>query len=271
MSTRTVQSLRHTDGAVLINKKPARVVDIVFSGDRLEIYLPEKSLPPILSEMALDIIYEDDDLLIINKPAGISVHPTRNHPDNTLANGVANYIFKTTNVMAAARAVGRLDKGTSGVTVFAKSSFAASKLNGKTEKIYKAIVYGNIADSGIIDTPIYRPDPKKTLRAAGNAQNSQNAVTEWSVERRCGDKALLKIITHTGRTHQIRVHMASIGFPLSGDDMYGGAITDNIKRPALHCFSVSVLQPVTGEKLCFSAPLPQDMARELESAANSSR
>lgn len=262
LSTHIVQTLRHTPGAVTVNGTPFRLTDKVTAGDFLEIHLPEKSTPPLLWQMPLSVIFEDDDILIVNKPSGIAVHPTHNHPNGTLCNIVANHLAKNENPLAVARAVGRLDKVTSGVMIFAKSAFCASRLNGNIEKVYYAIVTGNPCESGTIDAPIYRPDSGKTCRTVD--ERGDRAVTHWQIAAHLKDSSLLKIRTETGRTHQIRVHCAYIGHPLVGDEMYGGTATESIKRAALHCAEVSFTHPVNGAKLTFTAPLPKDMRAELE-------
>ena len=262
LSTHIVQSLRHTYGAVLINNEPSRLVDKVFKGDSLELHLPEKSTAPLLWEMELSVIFEDEDLLIINKPSGISVHPTFNHPNETLCNAVANYLAKTDNPSAVARAVGRLDKVTSGVMLFTKNAFCASRLNGNIEKTYNAIAYGNMENSGTVDAPIYRPDLNKTVRAVG--EHGDKAITHWKAIAHLDNKTFLEIKTETGRTHQIRVHCAHIGHPLLGDEMYGAPVTEHLTRAALHCNKVSFIHPVTNKEMTFVSPLPDDMKKELE-------
>ena len=262
LSTHIVQSLRHTNGAVLINGNFARVVDIVNEGDNLEIHFPEKTQPPLLWEKELEIIFEDQDLLVINKPSGISVHPTFNHPNGTLCNAVANYLLKTQNTSSAARAIGRLDKVTTGVLIFAKNAYTASRLNGNIEKIYNAIAYGCTPEKGTINAPIYRPDFGKTMRAVGS--EGDEAITHFKTITQSAEKSFLEITTETGRTHQIRVHCAHIGHPLMGDDMYGAPLTENLKRAALHCSKVTITHPVTKENITFTAPLPEDMKNELK-------
>ena len=252
LSTHIVQSLRHTNGAVLINGNFARVVDIVNEGDNLEIHFPEKTQPPLLWEKELEI----------NKPSGISVHPTFNHPNGTLCNAVANYLLKTQNTSSAARAIGRLDKVTSGVLIFAKNAYTASRLNGNIEKIYNAIAYGCTPEKCTINAPIYRPDFGKTMRAVGS--EGDEAITHFKTITQSAEKSFLEITTETGRTHQIRVHCAHIGHPLMGDDMYGAPLTENLKRAALHCSKVTITHPVTKENITFTAPLPEDMKNELK-------
>jgi 23S rRNA pseudouridine1911/1915/1917 synthase len=212
--------------------------------------------------MDLDIIFEDEDILIINKPSGISVHPTFNHPNGTLCNAVSTYLIKKYNEPAAGRAIGRLDKVTSGVMVFAKNSLAASKLNGNMEKKYNAIAWGKMEESGTINAPIFRPDKGKTIRCVD--PRGDEAITHWSLIKALDDISFIEVITETGRTHQIRVHCAHIGHPLVGDEMYSSPVTENITRAALHCREISFNHPITNKRMTFIAPLPEDMRGELE-------
>ena len=262
LSTRIVQTLRHTKGSVLVNGKYARLVDKISFGDKVTISLPETTAPPLLWDMELDVIYEDDDLLVINKPSGISVHPTFNHPNGTLCNAVASYLSSKNNSSSVARAVGRLDKVTSGVMLFAKNSYVASMLNGNLDKTYLAIVNGYTEESGIIEAPIFRPDLSKTIRTVDD--RGDYALTTYKTFFRYDKASVVEVKTETGRTHQIRVHFSHIGHPLIGDEMYGGSATENITRAALHCLSVSVTHPVTKDKLTFTAPLPEDIKKEFE-------
>lgn len=263
VSTRIIQTLRHTENSVFVNGTESRVIDKVKTNDKIEIYLPEKTEAPILWETDLDVIYEDEDLLIINKPSGVSVHPTRNHPNGTLCNAVAAYLKNIGNENFVARAVGRLDKVTSGVMVFAKNAFVASKLNGNLNKTYIALAEGVLEGEGTVNAPIYRPDINKTVRAVG--EQGDEAITNWKALKSFDNITLLEIKTITGRTHQIRVHMAYIGHALVGDEMYGAKVTDNIKRAALHCREVKITHPVTNKELTFVAELPEDMKKEMNS------
>lgn len=259
ISTRIIQTLRHTRDAVFINGIQGRVVDKVRANDRINIYIPEKGRPPEPWEKEPEIIYEDEDLLIINKPAGVSVHPTKNHPNGTLCNAVAAYLQKKNKENCVPRAVGRLDKVTSGVMVFAKNAYIASRLNGALSKTYWAIATGKTREIGTVDAPIFRPDPNKTLRAVGEGDS---AITHYRMLKGNGEKSFLEIKTETGRTHQIRVHCSYIGHPLVGDVMYGGYETKNMKRAALHCREVTLTNPISGKVLTFTAPLPADMTKE---------
>lgn len=261
VSTRIIQTLRHTSKSVFVNGVESRVVDKVKTGDEIIIYLPEKTEAPLLWETELTVIYEDEDLLIINKPSGVSVHPTRNHPNGTLCNAVASYLKKAGNENFVARAVGRLDKVTSGVMVFAKNAFVASKLNGTLDKTYIAIAEGVLEGKGTVNAPIYRPDLNKTLRAVG--EQGDEAITNWKALKSFDNKTLLEIKTVTGRTHQIRVHCAHIGHALVGDEMYGAKVTEYMKRAALHCYKVKIIHPITNEELTFVAELPNDFKKEM--------
>ncbi len=261
VSTRIIQTLRHTPKSVFVNGTESRVVDKVKSGDEIVVFFPEKTEPPILWETELSVIYEDEDLLIINKPSGVSVHPTRNHPNGTLCNAVAAYLKNQGNQNFVARAVGRLDKVTSGVMVFAKNAFVASKLNGNLDKTYLALAEGVLEGNGTVNAPIYRPDMNKTIRAVG--EQGAEAITNWKAVKGFENKTLLEVKTVTGRTHQIRVHCAHIGRPLVGDEMYGAKVTDYIKRAALHCYEVKIVHPITNEELTFVAEIPEDMKNEM--------
>lgn len=262
VSTRIIQTLRHTPKSVFINGSESRVIDKVKTKDKIEIYLPEKTEAPQLWETELTVIYEDEDLLIINKPSGVSVHPTRNHPNGTLCNAVAAYLKNEGNENFVARAVGRLDKVTSGVMVFAKNAFVASKLNGNLDKTYIALAEGILEGEGTVNAPIYRPDLNKTVRAVG--EQGDEAITNWKVLKSFDNKTVLEIKTITGRTHQIRVHCAHMGHALVGDEMYGAKVTDNIKRAALHCYEVKIIHPITNEEKIFVAEIPEDMKKEME-------
>ncbi len=266
LSTYLVRHMRNTPGAVKINGENYRVIDKVADGDFLEIYIPEKTNPPPLWDFPINIIYEDEDILIVNKPSGISTHPTKNHPNGTLCNAVANYLIKTNNEPSAGRAVGRLDKVTSGVMVFAKNSFSASRLNGELNKIYIALVWGTVKSEGTIDAPIYRPDMGLTLRCVDI--RGDRAITHYRLLKQFSDKALVEVKTETGRTHQIRVHFDYIGHPLVGDELYKSPETQNLHHAALHCKSITITHPVTGENMTFEADLPDDIKRELEDATS---
>ena len=255
LSARLVNSLKRTEKGITLNGEHIRTVDILRKGDILAVNIPEdnNSIEPV--EYPLDIVYEDNDIIVINKPAGLAMHPTHNHQGDTLANAVTAYLISK-GANTAFRAVGRLDKSTSGLVICALNKYSAASLAGNFEKTYFALVKGSFEGSGTIDRPIYRPDPMKTLRAVG--ENGDRAVTHWQSLWSDGEISLMRVSLETGRTHQIRVHFASIGAPLCGDDMYGS--TDmRINRAALHCGILDFVHPVTGEKMHYEVPMPEDM------------
>lgn len=255
LSARLVNSLKRIEKGITLNGEHIRTIDLLRKGDILAVNIPEdsNSIEPV--EYPLEIVYEDNDIIVINKPAGLAMHPTHNHQGDTLANAVTAYLISK-GKNTAFRAVGRLDKSTSGLVICALNKYSAASLAGNFEKTYFALVKGPFEGNGTIDRPIYRPDPMKTLRAVGD--EGDNAVTHWQCQWTDGEISLMRVTLETGRTHQIRVHFASIGAPLCGDDMYGS--DDNrISRAALHCGILDFIHPVTGDKMHYEVPMPEDM------------
>lgn len=259
MSLALFRSQKRVPDGITLNGIHTRSVDIIHKGDILEVNIPDDERASLPSDYPLEIIYEDEDILVINKPAELPMHESHNHQGDTLANAVAGYLTKKGRP-AVFRAVGRLDKGTSGAVLCALNTFAASKLSGKAEKEYIAIPTGKYTKKGTVDKPIYRPDPIKTYRTADD--RGVRAVTHYSPLEYGDNYSLLRIRLETGRTHQIRVHFAFLGTPLYGDTMYGTPDID-IGRQALHCRSLTFIHPVTNEKMTFEADLPEDMKRLL--------
>lgn len=255
LSSKLIRSLKTVENGIQLNGKHARTIDIVESGDTITINIPADKPTSIPSETEIDIVYEDDDLLIVNKPAMLPIHESHNHQGDTLANCVAGHMAKE-GKGCVFRAIGRLDKGTSGLVVCALNSHAASRLSGKIQKTYYAIAKGEYIGHGTIDVPIYRPDPMKTYRIAD--ERGDRAITHWQAIKSDGVLTLLKIKLETGRTHQIRVHFSSLGTPLIGDRMYGGD-DERIEHQALHCAEVKLTHPITGENICCTAPMPPEM------------
>ncbi len=261
-STKLIRTLKNTENGILLNGRFARTVDLIKSGDRLTVAIPDDETAPEPAEGEIEIIYEDDDVLIINKSPYMAMHPTHNHQGDTLANAVASYLAKS-GKSCAFRAVGRLDKGTSGLVVCALNSLAASKLNGQIKKEYLAVVRGVPDERGTVNVPIYRPDPMKTLRACSYEKGTESAVTHWELVEEHGDRSLIRLRLETGRTHQIRVHMAHIGHPLAGDSYYGDFLTE-FGHQLLHCEKVEFVHPVTGKAEIFTADPPPEFADCLE-------
>lgn len=258
ISHRMLCILKREPQGITRNGAHARAIDCLRTGDLLVLELPddEKTSVSTPTKMPLHIVYEDTDILVLNKPAGLAMHETHNHQGDALSNAVAYYL-ESRGEPAVFRAVGRLDKGTSGLVVCAKNKYAAYRLAGNIEKTYFAVACGIFTGKGTIDAPIFRPDANKTVRAVGT--DGERAVTHWEALKNDGKCTLLQIHLETGRTHQIRVHFQYLGAPLVGDDMYGSPDL-RLNHQALHCGVCSLLHPVTGEKMEFQAPLPDDMA-----------
>lgn len=261
-SHRLITKLKQTPDGILLNGEHIRTIDPMSEGDVLEINLPtdKKESISIPVEMPLDIIYEDDDILVLNKPAMLAVHESHNHLGDTLSNAVAFHLKKE-GKPSVFRAVGRLDKGTSGLMVCALNRYAASRLSGKIKKQYLAIATGIYEGEGTIDAPIYRPDPILTVRTVD--ERGEMAITHWTALKNDGENTLLRVKLETGRTHQIRVHFASLGTPLVGDTMYGTP-DERICHQALHCCECRFIHPVKNEEMHFFCDMPDDMKNIIE-------
>lgn len=280
-STNQIKRLKNLERGILINGEHATVRYILKSGDVLSLQLNDENTNPMLipTKMPLEIIYEDDNMLAVNKSAGIPTHPSHGHFDDTLANGLA-YIFEKRGEPFIFRAVNRLDRGTSGIVLIAKTSKAAFELgdlmqNGKIQKTYLAIVNGSPSQpSGIINKPIRRVGESIITREVcdENALSSKQAVTKYYTELKFGDHSLIRAEPITGRTHQIRVHLAYIGCPIAGDWLYGTSETKptetdkQFDRPALHCRSLKIL--FNEKALELYADLPNDFLRCIGSEQN---
>ena len=261
ISSRLMNSLKTYENGITLNGEHIRTIDILKTGDVLAVNIPDKfsEIEPI--EMPLDIIYEDDDFIVINKSPFIAMHPTHNHQGDTLANALTFHL-QNEGKPTVFRAVGRLDKGTSGVVICALNSHAAARIPSTAQKEYLAVVSGKTNEKGSIEAPIYRPDPMKTIRCVD--ERGDYALTHY--EKLKGNKkySLVRVKIETGRTHQIRVHFASLGMPLAGDSLYGED-EFGIGHQLLHCAKVSLIHPVTGEKMTFEAEMPEDMRKFIDS------
>lgn len=260
-SARLITKLKHDDDGIMLNGVHTRTIDLLKTGDILTITLPvdkeeqTSAVEPL--PYPLKIFYEDEDLLIVDKPAGLPLHPSHNHQGDTLANAVA-YHLQGQGKSSIFRSIGRLDRGTSGIVICGLNRFVTGILNGNIYKEYMAVCDGIYEGEGIIDRPIYRPDPIKTYRTVDD--RGEFAITEWKAISHFDNKTLLRIHLQTGRTHQIRVHFASLGTPLVGDTMYGTPRED-ISRQALHCCYCKFIHPVTNEIIEIESPLPEDIAK----------
>ena len=249
---------------------------ILREGDVLEVQIREaESSDGILPvELPLAIVYEDEDLLVINKPAGMPIHPSLHNYDNSLGNALAWY-FKKQDKPFVFRCINRLDRDTSGLTIVAKHMVsgailshmvaAKSKEGLEAEGIhreYLAIVEGHVTpEHGVIDAPIGRADGSIIRRCV--RKDGAPSRTVYETLQTTGRFTLLRLCPQTGRTHQLRVHMAHLGYPLAGDWLYGTEDHALIARPALHSYELMFTQPITGEPLHFTAPIPEDMQRLL--------
>lgn len=230
------------------------MVDPLIVGDTLAITLRQECHICANSSLTISIVYEDEDVIVYNKPPFVPIHPSRNHQFDTLANAFCAHVEGSSCTF---HPINRLDKDTSGLCVVAKNALSASKLSQSVEKEYTAIVCGKLFPlQGTIDAPIARIDLigiKRHVNAGG-----QRSVTRYLVDKVTNQYSLVKVHLETGRTHQIRVHFSHIGFPLAGDELYGGDCTD-INRQALCCSKVSFMHPMTREPVNLCINMHHDM------------
>lgn len=251
LSRRLITKIKYSEG-IMVNDNVSRTVDIIKSGDIVSVIMgDEKCLEENLS-LDIPIVYDDDDIVVFNKPWGTPVHPSIRHYNDTLGN-YFSAVFKGVSF----RPVNRLDKDTSGLCVVAKNAFAAAELQKSVDKTYYAVVKGNPDDEGEINLPIAREDGTIIKRKVD--ETGQEAITRYKSVMRKNGYTLLEIKLLTGRTHQIRVHFSHIGFALAGDELYGGDMSV-IKRHALHCKTLEFIHPVTKEKVVINSEIPDDMA-----------
>ncbi|MBT9155765.1 MAG: Ribosomal large subunit pseudouridine synthase D [Firmicutes bacterium] len=250
-------------GEVLQNGQPAYLNALAVSGDVLTIVLREEKTPAVDPEdIPLNIAFEDDYLTVVNKPPGLVVHPTKGYMTGTLAHALA-FHWQTQGVPCVFRPVHRLDRDTSGLVIIAKNPHVQAVLtsqqhSGEWEKYYLAIVRGEIAATeGSISAPIARVGNGSRARAV--APEGRPALTLWQRLELFSGASLVRVRLLTGRTHQIRVHLAHIGHPVLGDDVYGGA-TPLIARQALHASEIAFTHPATAERVKVTAPLPADIS-----------
>ena len=254
------------DGCVLVNSKVAAKNLKLKTGDNVVLNLPNPvSYDVKAEEIPLDIVYEDDDLLVVNKPKGMVVHPANGNLEGTLVNALMHHCGDTLsgiNGVMRPGIVHRIDKNTSGLLMVAKNDTAHNGLAAQIKehsftREYEAVVYGNLKDDeGIIDAPIGR-HPIKRKQMAVTEKNSKNAVTHYKVIERFGNFTHLRLRLETGRTHQIRVHMAYIGHAVAGDDVYGPKkVITSLNGQCLHAKKVGFVHPITNKYLEFESDLP---------------
>ena len=264
-------------GNITVNGKTEKAKYKVKSGDVIRLEEPEtKTLELRPENIPLDIVYEDDDVIVINKPQGMVVHPAPGHDEHTLVNALLYHCpLSTINGTFRPGIVHRIDKDTSGLLMVAKNDkahrFLAEQLKDKTNiREYVALVHGRIAeDEGTINAPIGRSLKDRKKQAV--VKDGRNAVTHFEVLKRYRDYTLVKCILETGRTHQIRVHMKYIGHPLVGDPLYGPKKTIKGNGQFLHAGKLGFVHPTTGKLLIFEAPLPKIFQECLEKLDKTNR
>lgn len=266
-SAALIRRLRHTEQSILKNGIPVYTTYRLDEGDSLAVTLPEEhgseNIVPV--PMDLDIRYEDRDLLVVNKAAGVPIHPSQGNHDNTLANGIAWYLGEKGEA-ATYRAINRLDRDTTGLLILARHALSACMLSEMVRthairRCYLAAASGLVPPEGVIDAPIARTCDS-TIERCVDFERGDSARTHYRTlcYNRDTDCSLVELRLETGRTHQIRVHMKHIGHPLPGDFLYNPDYR-LIGRQALHSWQLDFIHPIKKEPLHFEAPLPEDMRR----------
>lgn len=268
------------DGRVAVEHRKARPNLAVRAGDRIHVEIPPPARPAITGEaLPLEVLYQDGDIAVLNKPAGMVVHPSAGHASGTLVHALLHHIPDLSGVGGEMRPgiVHRLDRGTSGVMVIAKHDAAHQELarqfhDREVEKQYIALVWGVVQAGRRIDAAIGR-DPVHRQKMSARARRAREAVTRITRVRHLPGLTLCQVAIHTGRTHQIRVHLSAIGHPIVGDALYGGVhrrvpgdirAVQRLERPFLHAARLSVKHPRDGRPMTFTAPLPDDLQGVLE-------
>ena len=270
------------DGRVLVNGRAAKAAARLRGGERLELTLPDPEPSGLLAQdLPLSVLFEDRDLLVLDKSAGMVVHPARGTPHSTVVNALLHHLGGSAAAGERLGLVHRLDKDTSGCLVVAKTETALAALQSsfkarRVDKRYLALCHGRLPPEGRLDTP-YGRHPRDRTRFTARLETSRRAVTSWCLREAFTGATLAEVTLLTGRTHQIRVHLAELGHPLLADATYGGvrrearlAPEDPVRRAAaalghqaLHAWQLGFDHPRTGKRIRFEAPLPADFARAL--------
>ena len=255
VSHRLITKLKRKPMGITKNGEHTRTVDTIYNGDVIAIMLEDTKTLDGNSDLDVPIIYDDDDVVVFNKPVGMPVHPSHLHQGDTLGN-----FFASRYGDISFRPINRLDRDTSGLCVVAKNAYAAKILQASLDKTYFAIVCGELDGGGSISAPIARVNDSIIMREVSTL--GQTAVTDYTTIISANGYTLVRVKLKTGRTHQIRVHFSYLGYPLAGDDMYGGS-TDGISVQALHCGEVSFTHPINKNRLEFSTDIREDMKKLL--------
>lgn len=268
-SAQNLASIKRMPESILVNGVPCYMKHPLAAGDQLQVHISEQKcsekIPPVYAP--LSIVYEDEDLIVVNKPAGMPIHPSLNHYTGSLANALAWY-YQEQGKPFIFRCCNRLDRDTSGLTVVAKHLVSGSILSAMTKKKevrreYLAIVRGRISpESGTICAPLGRKEGSIIERFV-DFEKGEPAVTHYRFLDEKNGHSLVSVRLETGRTHQIRIHMKYLGYPLIGDYLYNPDM-EWITRQALHSHRLSFSHPITGQWMEFTAPLPEDMQKVLQ-------
>lgn len=258
------------DKRIFVNDIAVKMNYVLKADDKIVINLKKKESQNIEPEkIDIDIVYEDSEIIVVNKRPNMVVHPTKRYQSGTLANALL-YYFKETNQECIVRLVSRLDMDTSGLIMIAKNQYAHMELSknmqqNEIEKRYLALVHGHMEEmEGTIDKPIYRPEIEGNMKRVVD-ERGQRSITHYKVVERLKDADLVECLLETGRTHQIRVHLSSLGNPIYGDTLYGDEEdTELISRQALHAYGLNFKSPRTKEDLELRAELPEDIKDLLE-------
>lgn len=247
-SIRLLRSLKQRAGAVRRNGEEVRLIDRLAPGDELTVSMEDAAVTEESpTELRVPIIYEDDDVIVYNKPPFLATHPSNGHRTGTLAGVYCRDMRERGMDTAVFRPVFRLDRDTDGLCVCAKNAYAAARLAGRVEKVYAAMVCGDLPEEGRIDAPIAQLEWHRMRR--GIREDGQRAVTHYQRIAGNGRYTLVKVRLETGRTHQIRVHFAHVGHPLAGDSLYGTGDDSGLDRQALSCVEIRFQHPVLGNSV----------------------
>ena len=268
-SGQNLSEIKRMPKSILVNGVHYYMRQELSTGDHLQVRICEtqnsEKIPP--TKLPLDIIYEDEDLLVLNKPAGMPIHPSLNNYTNSIANALA-YYFQSQGKPFIFRCCNRLDRDTSGLTIVSKHLVSGSILSDMTKyrevhREYLAIARGSVTPSeGTIQAPLGRKEGTIIERTV-DWEHGEDAVTHYKVVKEANGHSLVSLRLETGRTHQIRIHMKYLGYPLIGDYLYNPDM-EYMTRQALHSHHMELTHPITGEHMSFTAPLPEDMVRVMQ-------
>ena len=261
LSYRMVVKLKRVENGMTLDGKPWRSIDRVNAGQVVRLTMPDDHVRIEGADMPLSVVFEDEDILVVDKPPYLAVHPSAGKPEPTLANGVVAY-FEQKGTPLSFRPVNRLDRNTSGLLMAAKTPHAAYAMAQVPQKVYFAILLGEFHGEGTIDQPIRIKEGCTITREVG--EGGKDSLTHWQALATDGEVTFARVVIETGRTHQIRVHMSWLGYPLAGDTMYGNFIPQT-GHQLLHCRRCSFVHPVTEKEMSFEAPFPKDFLEIINS------